>query len=209
MTRSIAALSLSLALLSPVRRAEAHPRLVSSTPIANGHVAAAPAEIAVTFNENITVALSKLTMLNASQQPVALDSLLSLARQVALDTGTEKPVSDRLLALLEKDSRYAEAIGPHRLVHKELSPAQAAAILPPELWQELLAILIRLFPGIGRDSFRRDFGDAPAGALETVFNEPLAALEALLVRTRSLIVIDWTANREIRSVIDSILSKAQ
>lgn len=94
MTRFIAALSLSLALLSPVRSAEAHPRLVSSTPTANGHVAAAPTEIGVTFNENITVALSKLTMLNASQQPMALDSLRSgtdAKTLVAKTTGTLAP----------------------------------------------------------------------------------------------------------------------
>ena len=63
---------------------------------------------------------------------------------------------------------------------------------------------MRLFPGVGPDSFRRDFGDAPAGALETVFNDPLAELDALLVKSRSLIVIDWTVNREIRSVIDRL-----
>ena len=114
-----------------------------------------------------------------------------------------------MFALLAKDARYAEAMGPHRVVHEELSPPQAAALLPPELWHELLGILLRLFPAMGPDSFRRDFGDAPAGALETVFDEPLAALEALLVRTRSLIVIDWTANREIRSVIDSIMEKSK
>jgi hypothetical protein len=38
-------------------------------------------------------------------------------------------------------------------------------------------------------------GDAPSLALETVFNQPLE-LETILIRSRSLIVIDWGANRK-------------
>ena len=77
MPRFTAALLISLALAAPVRKAAAHPRLVNSTPTANAHVAVAPVEISVTFNENVTLALSKLTLLNATRQPVALDSLRS------------------------------------------------------------------------------------------------------------------------------------
>lgn len=77
MTRFTAALLLSLAIIAPARKAVAHPRLVSASPAANGHLAVAPVEISVTFNENLTLALSKLTLLNATRQPVALDSLRS------------------------------------------------------------------------------------------------------------------------------------
>ncbi len=77
MTRFTAALLLSFAIIAPARNAVAHPRLVSASPAANRHLAVAPVEISVTFNENVTLALSKLTLLNATRQPVALDSLRS------------------------------------------------------------------------------------------------------------------------------------
>jgi len=139
--------------------------------------------------------------------PVALDSLLSLAREVGGEGDPSKPLLERVRAVLQRDERYRQELGRHRLAQEALAVEGAEPGLPEELWDEMLALLVRLFPGTGPDSFRRDYGDAPAGALETVFNEPLAALDALLVRTRSLIVIDWTANREIRSVIDELTAK--
>jgi hypothetical protein len=139
--------------------------------------------------------------------PVALDSLLSLAREVGGEGDPAKPLVERVRAVLQRDERYRQELGRHRLAREELAAGSADAPLPGELWDEMLALLVRLFPGTGPDSFRRDYGDAPAGALETVFNEPLAALEGLLLRTRSLIVIDWTANREIRGIIDDLAAK--
>lgn len=158
---------------------------------------------------SLGVLAARILLVNGDNTlPVALDSLLSLARQSGDGAGEGRPASERVRTLFSSDERFVKAIGAHRLVHEGLSPADAAAILPAELWHELLGILIRLFPGAAPDSFRRDFGDAPPGALETVFNEPLEALDALLVKTRSLIVIDWTTNREIRSVIDEIAAVA-
>ena len=63
----------------------------------------------------------------------------------------------------------------------------------------------RLFPGLGPDSICRDFGDVPALALETVFNQPLETFEKLFLRSRSLIVLDWNLNREIHTAIKSYL----
>ena len=42
---------------------------------------------------------------------------------------------------------------------------------------------------------------APVGGLHKVFDQALSDLESLLLRTRSLIVIDWRFNREIYAVI--------
>ena len=69
----------------------------------------------------------------------------------------------------------------------------------------LLKALMDFFPGLGPDSYCKDYGDAPALALEVVFNKPLEELEQLLVRSRSLIVIDWRANREVHSAIRDVL----
>ena len=77
-------------------------------------------------------------------------------------------------------------------------------LLPPELWYHTLAAIVRLFPGVGPDSGCQDYGDAPSLALENVFNQPLEDLDKLLVRSRSLIVIDWNANREIHSAIRDV-----
>lgn len=139
---------------------------------------------------------------------VALDELLSLARQVASEPAGDQPSGRRVRAAVEKDARFLEALGPHRLAREPMDPKDAFACLPEELWYDTLAALVRFFPGVGPDSVCKDFGDVPALALETVFNQPLAELEKLLVRSRSLIVIDWNANREIHSLIASRLPAA-
>ena len=95
------------------------------------------------------------------------------------------------------------------MVQEAMEPKQAFNLLPEELWYDTLAALVRLFPGVGPDSACKDFGDVPAFALESVFNTPLADLERLLVRSRSLIVIDWNANREINSVVANFLKAAK
>ena len=139
---------------------------------------------------------------------VAADELLSLARQVAAEYSPDQPLGRRVRAAFEKDARFLDALGPHRLVHEALTPADIFAYLPEELWYDTLGALLRFFPGVGPDSVCKDFGDVPALALESVFNQPLADLEKLIVRSRSLIVIDWNANSEIRSVIASRRSVA-
>ncbi len=72
-------LALAAALALPVHAASAHPKLVSSTPAANASVPTAPTSISVTFNEKITVALSKLTLSDAAAHDVGLDSVTSPA----------------------------------------------------------------------------------------------------------------------------------
>jgi len=138
---------------------------------------------------------------------VALDELLSLARQVAAEQKFDKPLGERIRALFDQDKRYPAALGPQRLTRQEVEAAEAFQWLPPELWYDTLGAIIRLFPGLGPDCICRDFGDVPALALETVFNQPLEALEKLLVRSRSLIVIDWSLNREVHTAIKTYLEK--
>ena len=138
---------------------------------------------------------------------VSLDELLSLARQVALDYKADVPLGERVRAVFEKDERYVVSLGPQRLIRDAVEPRDAFQLLPSELWYDLLGSILRLFPGMGPDSICRDFGDVPSLALETVFNKPIEELEKLLVRSRSLIVIDWNYNREIHSVIQGYLDR--
>jgi len=71
------------AMLAPISRAYAHPRLLSATPAVNGHVAAAPAMLSLTFNETMTAALSSLTVLDAAKHAVTLDKVQSDAKDPA------------------------------------------------------------------------------------------------------------------------------
>ncbi len=82
-------------------------------------------------------------------------------------------------------------------------------LLPANLWYDTLGVIVSLFPVVGPDSICKDYGDVPSLALETVFNRPLEELELLLVRSRSLIVIDWKFNREIHSAINEYLAQSK
>ena len=141
--------------------------------------------------------------------PVAVDELLSLARQAAAEPDSSLPLGQRVRGILEKNERFLEALGPHRLVRETVDPKEALAFLPADLWCDALAALIRFFPGLGPDSACKDFGDVPSLALETAFNQPLADVEKLVLRSRSLVVIDWNQNREINAVIGNYLAGAK
>lgn len=132
---------------------------------------------------------------------VALDEVLSLARQIAVDYQEGVSLPLRVRGIVEGDERWVESLGPHRLVREEMSPSEALSFIPPELWFGTLAMILRMFPGIGPDSICCDLGDARPGGLHKVFDPVIDDLEQLLVRSRSLIVVDWAASREIHRVI--------
>jgi hypothetical protein len=141
--------------------------------------------------------------------PVALDEMLSLARQVAAAAAEapDQSVGDRVKAIMEKDPARAALLGPQHLLRHQTPEGGAARLFPMDLWWEAIALFLRFFPGIGPDSYCGDYGDAPPLALETIFNEPLQALENLIRRSRALLFIDWTSNREISSVIRSLQAR--
>ena len=153
------------------------------------------------------LALRTLLVDDEISLPVALDEMLSLGRQVAASHDPEIPLGTRIATIIGADARRGAVLGPHRLSQEKLAPEEAARLFPSELWWDTIALILRFFPGLGPDSLCRDFGDAPSLALESVFEEPLAALEKLIIRSRSLVVIDWNANREVGSVIHQMLSR--
>ena len=136
-----------------------------------------------------------------SPLPVVLDEVLSLARQVAMEHDPAVSLGLRIHTIFDRDKRWLESLGPQHLVHEEVSPEDAFDLVPAEVWWDVLAALVRTFPGIGPDSACADYGDAPSGGIHKVFDKLSGDLSSLLLRTRSLIVIDWRANREIHSVI--------
>ncbi len=139
--------------------------------------------------------------------PVALDELMSLARAAdnAHDETANPSLAVRIEGLFDGDERWRASLGPHRLVQEAIDPADARDVVPAQLWWETLALVVRMLPGVGRDSFCRDLGDAEAGGLHRVFDPVREELERLITRTRSLIVIDWKFNREVHSVIRGYL----
>jgi hypothetical protein len=139
--------------------------------------------------------------------PVALDEMLSLARQVATEHKPDVGVGKRLQAIVERDGRWAASLGPHRLVRDEGIRKAAARIVPADLWWETIAVVVRLFPGLGPDSFCRDLGDAPSLALDRIFDDAISQIDLLLLRSRSLVVADWNQNLEIHDAIYEVIAK--
>jgi hypothetical protein len=151
---------------------------------------------------SVGVLATRLLLVNSEAPlPVALDEILSLARELANQHDAQSPLPLRVRAIVESDPRWIAALGPQRLQWEGLKPEQALEMVPSDLWMDVLGTLVAMFPGVGPDSACRDYGDAPPGALHRVFDRAVADLDRLLLRTRSLIVIDWRYNREIHSVI--------
>lgn len=152
------------------------------------------------------MAVRTLLVNPATTLPVALDEMLSLARQLATEYDPAIGLGLRIRSLFERDPRWIASLGPQHLVHEEVTPEDAFDLVPQEVWWDALSAIVRMFPGMGPDSIVQDFGDAPAGAAHKMFDRAAGDLNALLVRTRSLIVIDWRANREIHAVIRGYLT---
>lgn len=150
------------------------------------------------------LAIQTLLVNDTTSLAVALDEVLGLARRIPADTKDPRAVAQEIAQVLADDSHFREALGPHRLSHLGLPPAEAAALVPAELWSEVLALCIRFFPGAHASSYRRDLADAPSLALDTVFDAPLSDLDTLVRRSRSLMLIDWRSNREIAELLAAV-----
>ncbi len=152
------------------------------------------------------IAVRILFVDNTNSLPVVLDETLSLPRQIEADydesTSLEMRISDRF----NKDNRWLESLGPHHLTFDKITSDEAFSLIPSELWWTTLAIILRMFPGLGPDTECKDYGDAQQGGLHKVFERTLTDLDNLILRTRSLIVADWKSNQEISGVIQRYLT---
>lgn len=135
--------------------------------------------------------------------PDRLDDFLSLVREVELEYEEEIELGERIARVFAQDERWLRSLGPDHLLDEQINPQEAMQVLPPGLWWDALAILVRLFPGEGRDSACGGPGDAPPPSPHTVYDGLLTDLAKLLLRSRSLIVPDSGANQEVREVIRS------
>lgn len=71
--RAVLAL-VALSIAAPVDAAHAHPRLLKSTPAADSRTADAPRAVALSFNESLDLALTRVTILRGETQ-VSPDSV--------------------------------------------------------------------------------------------------------------------------------------
>jgi hypothetical protein len=138
---------------------------------------------------------------------IALDEMLSLGREVAVEYKSNLAIGERIQAIIERDQRWGASLGPHRLVRDAGIRLVAARVIPTDLWWEAIGVILRLFPGIGPDSFCKDLGDAPSSALDQIFDEAISQINLLLLRSRSLVVADWNQNLEIHDAIYEIIAK--
>ncbi len=159
------------------------------------------------------LAVRTLLVSGEKRLPEVLDEALSLARQAAslhdeLSSDGEPPsLADRIRLIFDADPRWMNTLGPQWLVHDELTAAEAFDLVPPELWWRVLAAIVRMFPGVGPDSTCKDLGDARGGASHRTFGPAIDDMNDLLMRTRSLMLIDWRYNREVHSVIRGLRTK--
>ncbi|OAM90488.1 hypothetical protein OH491_02030 [Termitidicoccus mucosus] len=142
-----------------------------------------------------------LTVNSGNTLGVAADDMIGFARKLVQENRPGEDLAARALRVAGADPRVRAALGAHRLAYDGITQDDAFGWLPPEFWWQVLATLARFFPGVGPDSFCKDFGDASPFNLEKIFDPPLLELDNLLIRSRSLIVTDWTANREVSRVI--------
>lgn len=147
------------------------------------------------------LAMRTLLVNNRTTLPVVLDEMLSLARRLAEEYDESVGVGLRIRTIFEADNRWMESLGPQRLTNEEMGPGEALDLIPAEVWFDVLGAIMRLLPGIGPDSLTRDFGDAPPGGIHKVFDRAVEDFGNLVLRTRSLIVIDWRFNREVHAVV--------
>lgn len=138
---------------------------------------------------------------------VALDEFMSLARQVGTEHDAATPLATRVGKVLRSDERFMDALGPHRLTGMTVEPAHALEIVPFGLWCQVLASMVRALPGVGPDSTCRDLGDAPADAIEKVFDPYLTDLYALVRKVRSMIVSDPAADAELHDLVRQAIGR--
>jgi len=142
-----------------------------------------------------------------SNLPVIVDDILSLARHLGKDRDEEGNLLPKLKSILEGEQKLFDLVSPHSLIELDWAPEQARSQIQMDIWLEAIALLLRLFPGAGSQSYCRSFGDVSPLALETVFDRPIQELESLALRLRSVLAPSLSANEEIAGALLAELAK--
>lgn len=132
----------------------------------------------------------------------SIDEVLSLARAMGRVDGLTAAQRAQQLALA--DARWHTALGPQHHGHGCATPEEGYRWVPMELWWDAVATVARFFPSAGVFSHASDFNDPTELPLHKTYDEPLRDLERLIQHSRSLLLSDWLANREVARVIQRL-----
>ena len=147
------------------------------------------------------LALRALVVHPGNPLPVAVDELRGFVAQIARDFSTDKSLPQRIAELLLADERWNKSLGAQNVFPGLPGDDSAGELIPAGLWTHVLALLVRMVPAAGPDSFCRAYGIMPPAGMAGALDPVVDVLSRLLIQTRSLIVIDWQVNREVHAVI--------
>ncbi|MCC6229618.1 MAG: hypothetical protein IT432_10365 [Phycisphaerales bacterium] len=141
---------------------------------------------------------------------VALDELQSLVSVLAAEHDPSVPLGLRVRGILEdaKGAGALAALGPQRVTADAWEPRQALEVVTPEVWGDVIGMMVRCMVGSGPDAACRDFGEARAGMLHRVFDRMGEDVRDLVVRTRMMVVGDVQSNREVSAIVSKYLGGA-
>ncbi len=142
---------------------------------------------------------------------VVLDEMISLG-----DFLRTVPVSDEVPLIIETAVREQESgswgrtLGPQRLIQdvdgRPFAYEEALGFIPSEIWWRTIYLLLRMLTNGWHFNFCKHLNDAPSLALHTVYRQPRSQLEMTLDQLRSLILLDWDLNQEVRSLVEGRLA---
>jgi hypothetical protein len=153
------------------------------------------------------LAIRILLVDSCTNLPIAVDEMLSLAREVQAGYDGAEPLEMRVARVFRSDPRWLQSLGPHHLAEEGISPEEALGLVPEDLWWSTLALIVRMFPGLGPASLCRDYGDASPGGLHLAFESVLTDLNALILKTRCLVTPDMRSDMQIAAVIRQYMDR--
>jgi len=130
-----------------------------------------------------------------------IDELHSLIHQLTMGYQDDIPLAQRIRDCLQTQPRLLAALGPRQANAAGMALPGNAEVLPETMWYDLLALIVGMFPSAGQDCVCNGFGNLRPGRLERVYEPTQESLAILLGECRSLMFVDWRANREIHAAI--------
>lgn len=145
------------------------------------------------------VCLRVLLVNSRRKLPTVIDDFASFVSEVRNRSESGTRLVDAIEAIFKSDPRWLERLGPANLSHEPDTTNSSA--IPLSFWREVMACIVRMIPGQLKESHLENFSDAPEGAVHRVFDATIHDWTALSAQARSLLTLDWRANREIDAIL--------
>jgi hypothetical protein len=134
-----------------------------------------------------------------AQLPSALDAVLSLHRSLGETSGAGSLASG-ISAAFGREPRFRELLHPGRALAFPVGPEEAVASLGESGWWEMLAFVLRLFPGDLPGAFCRVEHATDLGIFPRAFDDALHAAAALERRLVDLVLPAEPLNARVRAI---------